>query len=80
MDILQDVFDFCCPTKMYYRPNGLSLLGKIIAEDYGFHKAVLIYGGESLKKTGNYDKIISSLKENGIAFYRIRRNKSESGY
>ncbi|MCI1734605.1 MAG: iron-containing alcohol dehydrogenase [Bacilli bacterium] len=66
--IEKDTFDFTCPTRMIYRPNGVGLIGKIIKEDYHFSKVFLIYGGASLKKSGAYDKITSSLKENGIDF------------
>ena len=65
---MDDDFTFCCPTKIYFRENGVSLIGKIIKEDYGFHKVYFIYGGHSLKKSGAYDKIVSSLQENGIEY------------
>lgn len=61
-------FNFCAPTKIYFRPGGVSLIGKILKEDYHFKKVFLVYGGSSLKKSGAYDKIISSLKEFGIGF------------
>ena len=56
-------FNFICPTKIYFRNHGISLIGKIIADDYNFKKVYLIYGGKSLKKNGYYDKIIKSLNE-----------------
>lgn len=61
-------FTFCCPTKIYFRVNGVSLVGKILKEDYGFKKVYFIYGGGSLKRSGTYDKIVASLKENDIVF------------
>ncbi len=61
-------FDFCCPTRIYFRENGLSLIGKIIKEDYHFSKVYLIYGGHSLKKMKAYDKVVASLNEYGIEF------------
>ena len=61
-------FDFICPTKIYFRNEGVSLIGKIIHDDYHFRKVYLIYGGKSLKKYGTYDKIINSLKENEIEY------------
>lgn len=61
-------FDFECPTRIYFRNRGVSLIGKIIKDDYHFQKVYLIYGGHSLKKSGAYDKIVSSLKEEGIQF------------
>lgn len=65
---MDDDFTFCCPTKIYFRENRVSLIGKIIKEDYAFHKVYFVYGGHSLKKSGAYDKIVSSLKENGVDF------------
>lgn len=59
-------FDFYCPTRIYFRNEGVSLIGEIIKEDYHFKRVLFVYGGNSLKKTGTYDKIISSLNENGI--------------
>lgn len=64
----KETFDFCCPTRVIYRPEGLPLIGKIIHEDYHFHKVFLVYGGESLKATGRYDIIVNSLRDNGIDF------------
>lgn len=61
-------FDFICPTKIYFRPYGVSLIGKIMKDDYNFHKTFLIYGGKSIKTSGTYDKVVTSLKENGIEF------------
>ena len=65
---MQDNFDFVCPTKIYFRENGVGEIGKIIHDDYRFGKVFLIYGGSCLKKRGAYDKIVNSLKENHIEF------------
>lgn len=56
-----------CPTKMYIVDQGIEKAGKIIREN-GFKRAVLIYGGNSLKKTGNYSKLISSLNSENIEY------------
>lgn len=68
MSIENDTFDFQAATRMYYRPNGLSEIGKIIKDDYNFNKVYLIYGGHSFKNNGGYDTVIISLKENGIDY------------
>lgn len=65
---MKDDFDFVCPTKIYFRENGVGEIGKIIHDDYRFKKVFLIYGGSSLKKRGAYDKIVDSLKTNGIEY------------
>ena len=61
-------FDFWCPTRIIFRENGVSLIGKIIHEDYHFKKVYLVYGGKSLKRMGAYDKIVLSLKDNDIEY------------
>lgn len=65
---MKDDFDFVCPTKIYFRENGVGEIGKIIHDDYRFKKVFFIYGGSSLKKRGAYDKIVDSLKANGIEY------------
>lgn len=61
-------FQFVCPTKIYFQNESVASIGKIIQDDYHFKKVYLIYGGQSLKKMGAYDKIIASLKEHQIEF------------
>lgn len=61
-------FDFICPTRIYFRNEGVAQIGTIIKKDYHFQKVYLVYGGSSLKKSGAYDKITTSLKENKIEF------------
>ena len=56
-----------CSTKIYVINNGIERAGNIIKEN-GFKKIFLIYGGSSLKKSGNYNKLIASLNSNGIEF------------
>ena len=64
---MKDDFDFVCPTKIYFRENGVGEIGKIIHDDYRFKKVFLIYGGSSLKKRGAHDKIVDSF-QNDIPF------------
>ena len=68
MDINNDYFDFICPTRMIYKVDGISTIGQIISKEYNFKKVFLVYGSKSLKETGNYLKITTSLKENKIDF------------
>ena len=57
----------------YYTPTKLLIdekvedVGKIIKE-YGFKKVLFLYGKNSIKVNGLYDKVILSLKENNIDF------------
>jgi alcohol dehydrogenase len=63
-----DVYDFHCPTRVYYRPNGLAVIGSILKKDYGFSKVYLVFGGKSFKTSGNYDILVASLKEADCVF------------
>lgn len=58
---------YSCPTKIYVIDKGIERAGKIIREN-GFKRIFLIYGGQSLKKSGNYDLLIKSLKDEGIEY------------
>lgn len=61
-------FTFCCPTKIYFRNEGVSTIGDIIKNDYSFQRVFFAYGNKSTKETGVYDKIIESFKRNNIEF------------
>lgn len=61
-------FDFCCPTRIYFRNEGVSQIGNIIKEDFSFSKVFFVYGKHSCKESGLYKKVTDSLKENGIQF------------
>lgn len=58
---------FYCPTKVYFRKNGLSTIGDIIAQDYHFKKVYLIYARHMIL-TNEKQVIVDSLKRNGIEF------------
>ena len=62
-------FDFYSPTKIFFGRNRESEIGRIIKQ-YGFKKVLLHYGQSSIK-SGLYDRIVSSLKEQGIAFVEL---------
>lgn len=44
-------FDFCCPTKIYFRNEGVSEIGKIIKEDYSFKKVFSSMVNTPVKET-----------------------------
>ena len=58
-------FIFYAPTKVYFGKNKEKEVGKIIS-GLGFQKIMMQYGKESIKKSGLYNVVVSSLKENGI--------------
>lgn len=67
-DIKEDGFEFQAPTRIIYRPQGVSLIGSIIKEEYGFNKVVLIYGGKSLKQNKVYDTVVKALNDSQVVF------------
>ncbi len=58
-------FTYYAPTKVYFGRGKHKDVGKII-KDYGYDKIMLQYGQGNIKKSGLYDEVMESLKENGI--------------
>jgi len=58
-------FTYYTPTKVFFGKDAHKNVGEII-KGYGYKKIMLQYGKGSIKKTGLYDEVMSSLKENGI--------------
>lgn len=63
-------FTYYTPTKVFFGKETEKEVGKIV-KDYGFKKIMLHYGKDSIKKSGLYDTVITSLKENGIEFCEL---------
>jgi alcohol dehydrogenase len=60
-----DNFIFRNPTKIIFGKNTEETVG---SEVLNYSKNILfVYGGQSIKRTGLYDKVISSLNKNGIS-------------
>lgn len=58
-------FTYYTPTKVHFGKNTQQRVGDIIAE-YGFRRVMLQYGKSSIKKSGLYDEIMTSLQKSGI--------------
>lgn len=58
-------FVYHTPTKVYFGKDTQKNVGEII-KGYGFKTIMMQYGKDSIKKSGLYDEVISSLKANGI--------------
>lgn len=58
-------FEFYAPTKVFFGKGKQKDVGKIIS-DYGYKKIMLQYGKGSIKRSGLYDEIMTSLKEYNI--------------
>ena len=63
-------FEFVSPTKIFFGKGYEKQVGKIISS-YNFHKIAFVYGKSSIKKSGLYDVIVSSLNDSGIDFIEI---------
>lgn len=63
-------FDFYSPTKIFFGKGRENEVGEIIKK-YGYKKVLLHYGKSSIKKTGLYDKVIVSLKNENIEFVEL---------
>ena len=58
-------FEFYTPTKVFFGKDTHKNVGEII-KNYGYKKIMLQYGMSSIKKSGLYDEVMLSLKNNGI--------------
>ena len=63
-------FIFYSPTKVYFGKNKEIEIGKIVNE-FNFKKVLLVYGQNSIKKIGLYDKVINSLLEYNIKYLEL---------
>ena len=63
-------FSFYTPTKVIFGKGVQSQVGAVI-KSYGFKKILFQYGSGSIKKSGLYDQIVASLRENGIEFVEL---------
>lgn len=61
---MQD-FIYNAPTKVFFGKGKQREIGKIV-KDYGYKKIMLQYGQGSIKKSGLYDEVMTSLKINGV--------------
>ena len=63
------MFTYHIPTKVYFGKGVLNGFGKAVKE-YGY-KALIVYGGGSVKKSGVYDTVTDELKNNGIDYIEL---------
>ncbi len=60
-------FEFYVPTRIVFGKKTEEKIGEILKKD-GIKKVLFVYGRESIKKIGLYDRVVNSLKEAGIEF------------
>ena len=58
-------FTYYAPTKVFFGKGKENEVGEII-KGYGFKKIMMQYGRSSIKENGLYDRVMTSLKANGI--------------
>lgn len=63
-------FIFQSPTKIYFGPNEENRVGEYIT-NYGFKSVLLVYGKNSAKRSGLYDRVILSLKKANINYQEL---------
>ena len=63
-------FDFINPTRIVFGEGKEKEVGSLLS-NYGYKRALLVYGGGSIKRSGLYDVIVESLKEAKIAFLEL---------
>ena len=63
-------FTYYAPTKVYFGKDKHKAVGEII-NGYGFKKIMMMYGKGSIKKSGLYFDVTTSLKTAGIAFVEM---------
>ncbi len=63
-------FEFYTPTRMIFGKDTHKKVGEII-KGYGFSRILLHYGKSSIKKSGLYDEIVTSLKNAGIEYAEL---------
>lgn len=62
-------FEFYSPTRIVFGKGSQSKVGELVKR-YS-NKALLHYGSGSVKRTGLYDQVVASLKENGVEFEEL---------
>jgi Uncharacterized oxidoreductases, Fe-dependent alcohol dehydrogenase family len=62
-------FDYSIPTKIFFGKGQISRLGEAVSL-YGT-RALLVYGGGSIKRMGLYDTVLRQLKENAVPVFEL---------
>ncbi len=63
-------FVYHTPTKVFFGKDTHKNVGEIIKE-YGYKKIMMQYGKSSIKKSGLYDEVVKSLRDNDIEFVEM---------
>ena len=60
-------FDYCVSTRVVFGRDAHRQVGKLIKE-YGFHKILIHYGGESAKRSGLLEQVMKDCHAQGIEY------------
>jgi len=63
-------FTYYAPTKVIFGKDSDNQVGKMLKE-YGAKKVLVFYGGGSVKRSGLFDKVTSTLTAEGISFIEV---------
>lgn len=63
-------FIYYAPTKVYFGKDEHKKIGEIV-RGYGYKKIMIQYGQGSVKKSGLYDTVVNSLKENSVSYVEM---------
>jgi hypothetical protein len=63
-------FSFCSPTYFEFGKGTESTAGALVKR-FGCKKVLMHYGGGSIKKSGLYDRVCTSLRESGVDFAEL---------
>jgi alcohol dehydrogenase YqhD (iron-dependent ADH family) len=63
-------FDFLVPTRLVFGRGAQKQAGSLLKQ-HGAKKALLHYGGGSIKRSGLYDQVVESLNAAGVAFAEL---------
>jgi alcohol dehydrogenase YqhD (iron-dependent ADH family) len=62
-------FEFYNPTKIYFGQGEVNKVGQLVKE-YG-HNVLLVYGKQSIKKSGLYDQVITLLRNQDLNIFEL---------
>ena len=63
-------FEFCSPTKFVFGRGAEAKVGALVRQ-FGGTKALLHFGGGSVRRTGVYDRVVAALRGAGVAFVEL---------
>ncbi len=63
-------FEFYSPTQFVFGKDTENRAGELLKK-YGAHKVLVVYGGKSAKESGLLDRVLDSLKKEGIEYFTL---------